>query len=59
MLVMSFGVDKNVVYENYDKLIKERLKDYVHIVREQGRSISHTKGITIILMSPLKPFSNF
>jgi len=53
MLPMSFRVDKNVVYEDYYKLIKERSKDFVPIVHEQDKSISYTKRHNYIVIMPI------
>jgi hypothetical protein len=43
MFMVIFGIDQNVVNEDYDKLVQVRLKDSVHIVHKHSWSITQTK----------------
>jgi len=50
MLLLSSGIDENVVNEDYDKLIEEGAKNSVHVVHEHYRSIVHIKRHNHILV---------
>ena len=43
MLFMIFGINQNVINENYEKFIQKFMKNTLNIVHENGRSIAHTK----------------
>jgi len=50
MLHLNSGIDENAVYEDYDKLIEEGPKNFVHVVHEHYRSIVHIKRHNHILV---------
>jgi len=45
LLVLCLGlrIDKNIIDEDNDELIKERLKNLVHQIHEYGRCISQAE----------------
>jgi len=52
-LLLSFGVDIDVVYEDHDKLIQEGSEDLIHVVHEHGYCIFNSKGHHNILIMPI------
>jgi hypothetical protein len=43
MVLLILGINKNVVYENHDKLVKLQHKNRIHEIHEVGRGICETK----------------
>ena len=50
MFLLSFGIDKDVVYEDYDEFIQEWPENPVHEVHKHRRSIGHPKRHNHILI---------
>jgi len=53
MLLLGSGIDKDVVYKDYDELIQEWPEDPVHVVHKHCRSIGHPKRHHYVLVVPI------